>query len=70
MLLFNRLMCVDEKRKGVFIDLRDDDIEFLKEKAAKSGENLDIFIEKILASYNRIKNLFYHSPYYHLNLIP
>jgi len=51
MLLLNRLMCVDEKRKGVLIDLRDDDIEFLKEKAAKSGENLETFIEKILASY-------------------
>ncbi len=44
-------MCVDEKRSGVFIKLSDDEILFLREKAAKSGDNLDEFIEKILSSY-------------------
>jgi predicted DNA binding CopG/RHH family protein len=44
-------MCVDEESTEVAINLRVADIEFLQEKANKSGRTLDEFIADIIESY-------------------
>ncbi len=44
-------MCVDEESTEVAINLRVADLEFLQEKANKSGRKLDDFISDIIESY-------------------
>ena len=44
-------MCVDQESTEVAINLSVADIEFLKEKANKSGRKLDEFIADIIESY-------------------
>ena len=44
-------MCVDEESTKVAINLSVADIEFLQEKAKKSGRKLDDFIVDIIESY-------------------
>ena len=44
-------MCVDEESTEVAINLSVADIEFLQEKANKSGRKLNDFISDIIESY-------------------
>ena len=44
-------MCVDEESTEVAINLSVADVQFLQEKANKSGRKLDDFISDIIESY-------------------